>query len=249
MTPAACSLLLPPHSATGGEPNSGKTSGLRWQRFNQQNKIRDQWSIAMKRETARERGINPKKQKWCPTQLLTTLWPVPSLSLMSSQQLLTNLPTLYTDHEMLHGMEYPFGKFGSAVLAVLPPSFLCTCSLPEHGRLKILDLGSALLSNSQSISVLPTLFPYWIQSTALYQLLGRKVAPLSQLKAGHHYKLCFPYCSVWQELGLSIGLLHIFRSNINMHCLVMMLSFMQNTLLPSVLVYSMYRMTVIGMGE
>lgn len=99
------------------------------------NKIRYQWSIAMKRET-RERGINPKKQKWCPAQLLTTLWPVPSLSLMSSQQLLTNLPSLYADHEMLHGMEYPLGTFRFAALAMFPPSFLCTCSLPEHGKLK-----------------------------------------------------------------------------------------------------------------
>ena len=27
------------------------------------------------------------------------------------------------------GMEYPFGQFGSAVLAVSPPSFLCSSSL------------------------------------------------------------------------------------------------------------------------
>ncbi|RMC13776.1 hypothetical protein DUI87_08858 [Hirundo rustica rustica] len=46
------------------------------------------------------------------------------------------LPSVHTDHEMLHDIEYPFGQFGSAVLAVLPPSFLCTCSLPERGKLK-----------------------------------------------------------------------------------------------------------------
>lgn len=28
-----------------------------------------------------------------------------------------------------YGIEYPFGQFGSAVLAVSPPSFLCTSSL------------------------------------------------------------------------------------------------------------------------
>jgi len=28
-----------------------------------------------------------------------------------------------------HGVEYPFGQFGPAVLAVSPPSFLCTPSL------------------------------------------------------------------------------------------------------------------------
>ena len=36
-----------------------------------------------------------------------------------------------------YGMEYPFGSFRSAVLAMLPPSFLCICFLAEHGKLKI----------------------------------------------------------------------------------------------------------------
>lgn len=34
------------------------------------------------------------------------------------------------------GMEYPFGQFGSAVLAVLLPGFLCTFLLAEHGTLR-----------------------------------------------------------------------------------------------------------------
>lgn len=137
---------------------------------------------------------------------------------------------------MLHGMEYPFGKFGSAVLS-LPPSFSCTCSLPKPGKLKNPGFRVSTAQQRPKYQCVTTLFSYWIQSTALYQLLGRKVTPLSQLKAGHHFKL---YFSIWQELGLSIWFLHIFRNNIKIHCLV---SFMQNTLLPSVLVYSMYGKT------
>jgi len=32
----------------------------------------------------------------------------------------------YTLSTMSYGAEYPFGQFGSSVLAVSPPSFLCT---------------------------------------------------------------------------------------------------------------------------
>lgn len=35
-----------------------------------------------------------------------------------------------------YGIQYPFFQVGSAVLAVLRPSFLCTCSLAEHEKLK-----------------------------------------------------------------------------------------------------------------
>ena len=39
------------------------------------------------------------------------------------------LPPVYILGMTSHGMEYPFGQFGSAVLAVSPPSFLCPSSL------------------------------------------------------------------------------------------------------------------------
>lgn len=91
-------------------------------------------------------------------------------ALTSNRQVLTNLPTSYTDHEMLHGMEYSFGTFRCAVLAVLPPSFLCTCSLPEHGNRKILDLGSALLSNCyQSIKCITNIVLILDPSTAAWK--------------------------------------------------------------------------------
>lgn len=37
-----------------------------------------------------------------------------------------------------HGMEFPFGEFGSAVTALLPPSFLCSSPLAEQEN--VLDL-------------------------------------------------------------------------------------------------------------
>lgn len=43
--------------------------------------------------------------------------------------LLANSPTVYILGMMLYGMKYPFSQFRSRVLAMLSPSFLCTCSL------------------------------------------------------------------------------------------------------------------------
>ena len=39
------------------------------------------------------------------------------------------LPPVYILGMTSHGVEYPFGQFGSAVLAVSPPNFLCPSSL------------------------------------------------------------------------------------------------------------------------
>ena len=39
------------------------------------------------------------------------------------------LPPVYTLSMTSYGMEYPFGQFGSAVLAVSLPNFLCPSSL------------------------------------------------------------------------------------------------------------------------
>ena len=41
----------------------------------------------------------------------------------------TPLPPVYILDVTSHGLEYPFGQFGSAVLAVCPPNFLCPSSL------------------------------------------------------------------------------------------------------------------------
>ena len=43
------------------------------------------------------------------------------------------LPPLYILGMTSYGMECPFGQFGSAVLAVSPPNFLCIPSLLAGG--------------------------------------------------------------------------------------------------------------------
>lgn len=63
--------------------------------------------------------------------LLTDVQPNPTLSSDG------HLPaSLYTQNKIFYAMEYPFGQFRSGAMAMLPPTFLCTCSLTEHGKLK-----------------------------------------------------------------------------------------------------------------
>jgi len=64
--------------------------------------------------------------------LLTDAQPIPEQPLQSTSQ----LPAVYILSMASYGMEYPFGQFGYAVLAVLPPSFLRTSSLAKHGKMK-----------------------------------------------------------------------------------------------------------------
>ena len=45
------------------------------------------------------------------------------------RSLLAPLSPVYILGMTSHGMEYPFGQFGSPVLAVSPPNFLCTSKL------------------------------------------------------------------------------------------------------------------------
>ena len=61
----------------------------------------------------------------------TDVQPVPEQRSLPPGQ----LPPAYMLSMTSYGMEYPFGHFGSAVLAVSPPSFLCTsCGrlMPSH---------------------------------------------------------------------------------------------------------------------
>ena len=89
-------------------------------------------------------------------QLLTTRWPMPQQRSVPPSQ----LPPVYILGITFHAMEYPFGQFGSAAPATLPPGFLHTCLLAEHGRLKSPGLRYALLSNNYNISVLSTSFSH-----------------------------------------------------------------------------------------
>lgn len=45
----------------------------------------------------------------------------------------SHVPPVYILTMMFYGVEYPFGSLRSAVL---PPTFLCTCLLAEHGKLE-----------------------------------------------------------------------------------------------------------------
>lgn len=45
-------------------------------------------------------------------------------------------PPVYILGTAFYSLEYLFGWFRSAILAMLPPSFLYTCSLSGHGKLK-----------------------------------------------------------------------------------------------------------------
>lgn len=49
---------------------------------------------------------------------------------------LGQLPPVYLLSMMFCDVEYPSGQLGSALPALLPPGFLCTCLLAEHGKLK-----------------------------------------------------------------------------------------------------------------
>lgn len=59
------------------------------------------------------------------------------------QQVVTpcQLSLVYILDMMFYGMEYSFGLFSSAVLAMLPPGFLHTSLLAEHQKLKSPWLG------------------------------------------------------------------------------------------------------------
>ena len=80
----------------------------------------------------------PTDEISCHHQLLGKM--CPSVKSAPSQ-----LPLVYVWDMKYYGMEYPFGHFRPAVLAMLPASFLCLSSLAENDTL---NLGQALLSNN-----------------------------------------------------------------------------------------------------
>ena len=55
--------------------------------------------------------------------------PINAQLVPKQQSLPGQLPPVYILGMMSHGTEYPFGQFGSAILAVSPPNFLCSSSL------------------------------------------------------------------------------------------------------------------------
>lgn len=71
------------------------------------------------------------------------------------------------------------------VLCCFLPAFCVHLHWKSMRHWKILKLRDTLLSKFQNMGALSTLFSWWIQNTALYQLLRRKWA-LSQLKSGQN---------------------------------------------------------------
>ena len=85
--------------------------------------------ICNEKEGNKKSEIKPKKRQVIHNAIahhpLTDAQPVPEQPSASPSQ----LPPVYILGMASFGMEYPFGHFGSAVLAVSPPSFLCPSSL------------------------------------------------------------------------------------------------------------------------
>lgn len=92
-------------------------------------------------------------------------------------------PSGYTLIMVFWGVEYPSGQFGLGILAMLPPSLLCTCPLAEHETRRVLGLGWALSSNNKTLLCYPH-YSHTKSKRALHQLLSRKWS-LSQSEPGH----------------------------------------------------------------
>lgn len=69
-------------------------------------------------------------------QLLTSCWLMPGQSPSSDPPLPAKLPQFYCS-ALSYGVEYCFGQFGAAVLAVAPPSFLGTPRFRWQSSLRI----------------------------------------------------------------------------------------------------------------
>lgn len=67
-----------------------------------------------------------------PHHTLTNAQPIPEQQLTPSDQ----LPPVHTLNMIFCGVEHPLAQLGSALLAVLPPRFLCSSSLAEHETLE-----------------------------------------------------------------------------------------------------------------
>lgn len=108
--------------------------------------------------------------------LLTTLWLMPSSSPSSNHWLLaTPLSSYVLRMTLWYGILLCSVQV-LPILAVLPLSFLCSSSLAEHGKPKNLWLGVSTIQQwLKNINVLSIFFSCWIQNTALYQFLQRKL--------------------------------------------------------------------------
>ena len=139
----------------------------------------------MKRKIQKESEIKPKKDKWCTMHFLTTHWLMLSQSLSGDSSLLAHSPWFV--YRAWHYMGWNIALASLDQLSWLHP-LPTSCAPPAFlpaGHEKLKNPWFSINTSNKNISVLSTLFSYWIQNTALYQLLGRK-STLSQLKPGEH---------------------------------------------------------------
>lgn len=87
-----------------------------------------------------DNNSNEKERKRSKTQekpeLPNTVVHHPLTHLIPQQPQTGPNPLVSVLGRMFHGMEYPSGQSRSVLLAMLPPSSLCPCSLAEPGKLK-----------------------------------------------------------------------------------------------------------------
>lgn len=75
---------------------------------------------------------------------------------------------------MFCGAEYPCGHFRSAVLAMVPPIFLCTCSLAKHGKPK---------SPSERVN---TTQQQWKQCGIIFLILNSQCSTVSATRSSNN---------------------------------------------------------------
>lgn len=99
---------------------------------------------------------------------------------------------------MFYSKEHPFDQFGSAILAILPPSFLCTSSLAENGTLQSLLFRVSTTVEQPThqcvINVIFTLNP----EHSIDQVLRRTLI-LSHLKQGQLGRLLWQGTTSFRE--------------------------------------------------
>lgn len=93
--------------------------------------------MGREREIKRKREINHKEIRNSQYNCSLPLEQCPAHHQAESSRFWPSLPSLCTVQDIpWYGMEYPFGQFSSAVLGMLPPGLLCTCSLAEPETLR-----------------------------------------------------------------------------------------------------------------
>lgn len=140
LTPAGNSALLsnplslPSHMEWGGELQKGKTCGLRWEQFNNSTKVK------YNNNKLQQEGKNwwrPKRKSnggynYSIPAGSHPAQPWAEIGRSQTTPCGVQLPSIYILSMRVYFMECLLGQFGSTILAVLLPGFLCTCLLSKY---------------------------------------------------------------------------------------------------------------------